>query len=65
LEIFRAAKFQDFSLQQWLGETPPRMVAEHLFAHDKKAGEKFLEEIKGAEKDPVKAKSNTQACGKS
>lgn len=56
LEIFRASKFQDFSLQQWLGETPKRMVAEHLFMHNKKAGEKFLEEIKGAEKDVVKAK---------
>ncbi len=56
LEIFRAAKFLDFSLQQWLGETPPRMVAEHLFMHNKEAGEKFLEEIKGAKKDVVKPK---------
>jgi len=56
LEIFRAPKFQDFSLFQWLGETPPRMVAEHLFMNNKKAGEKFLEEIKSAEKDLVKSK---------
>jgi oxalate decarboxylase family bicupin protein len=54
LEIFRADRFQDFSLFQWLGETPRRMVAEHLFAGDKKAGERFLESIAEAEKDPIK-----------
>jgi oxalate decarboxylase/phosphoglucose isomerase-like protein (cupin superfamily) len=56
LEIFRADKFQDFSLFQWLGETPKRMVADHLFANHKKAGEKFLKQIEDAEKDPIKAK---------
>lgn len=56
LEIFRAERFQDFSLFQWLGETPKRMVAEHLFAADKKAAEEFLKQIEGAEKDPVREK---------
>jgi oxalate decarboxylase family bicupin protein len=54
LEIFRADQFQDFSLFQWLGETPKRLVAEHIFATDRKAGKKFLEQIKGAEKDIIK-----------
>jgi oxalate decarboxylase/phosphoglucose isomerase-like protein (cupin superfamily) len=56
LEIFRADKFQDFSLFQWLGETPRRMVKDHLFATDKKAGEKFEQAIWDAEKDVIKAK---------
>ena len=54
LEIFRADKFQDFSLFQWMGETPQRLVKEHLFAQDKKSGEKFLKAIENAEKDPIK-----------
>ena len=54
LEIFRADKFQDFSLFQWMGETPQRMVKEHLFATDKKSGEKFIEAIENAEKDPIR-----------
>jgi oxalate decarboxylase family bicupin protein len=54
LEIFRAPKFEDFSLFQWLGETPRRMVKEHLFANDKKAGEKFEKAVWDAEKDAIK-----------
>ncbi|KAK5656435.1 hypothetical protein OQA88_4816 [Cercophora sp. LCS_1] len=53
LEIFRADEFRDFSLFQWLGETPQRMVVDTLFADDKEAGEKFLNEIKDAKKDEV------------
>ena len=56
LEIFRASKFEDFSLFQWMGETPKRLVADHLFATDKKAGEKFLKAIDSAEKDEIKSK---------
>lgn len=56
LEIFRADEFQDFSLFQWLGETPQRMVAEHVFADDKDAANEFLKQIEGAEKDPIKKK---------
>lgn len=54
LEIFRADQFQDFSLFQWLGETPQRMVIDHLFATDKKSGEKFLKAIEDAQKEPIK-----------
>ena len=54
LEIFRADKFQDFSLFQWMGETPKRMVADHLFTNDKKAAETFLKRVKDAEKDPIR-----------
>ncbi|KAK4244638.1 RmlC-like cupin domain-containing protein [Corynascus novoguineensis] len=53
LEIFRADRFRDFSLFQWLGETPRRMVADTLFQGDPKAGEKFLKEIEDAGKDEV------------
>lgn len=55
LEIFRSDKFQDFSLFQWLGETPQRLVAEHIFADDKEAAEEFLKGIEGAEKEPIKS----------
>ncbi|KAF2180311.1 oxalate decarboxylase family bicupin [Zopfia rhizophila CBS 207.26] len=58
LEIFRSDKFEDFSLFQWLGETPRRMVKEHLFATDKKAGEKFEQAIWDAEKDVIKEKTD-------
>lgn len=58
LEIFRADRFQDFSLFQWLGETPRRMVAEHIFASDPDAAEAFLKQIEGAEKDPIKDTSS-------
>lgn len=54
LEIFRADKFQDFSLFQWMGETPQRLVKEHLFAQDPKSAERFAEAIKGAERDPIR-----------
>lgn len=54
LEIFRADKFQDFSLFQWLGETPQRLVKEHLFANSPKEGEEFERAIKDAERDPIK-----------
>ncbi|KAK4185747.1 putative oxalate decarboxylase [Podospora australis] len=53
LEIFRADEFRDFSLFQWLGETPRRMVVDTLFADDKEAGEKFLKRIQDAEKDEI------------
>lgn len=56
LEIFRADEFLDFSLFQWLGETPQRMVVEHVFKDDGEAARKFLGQIKGAEKDPIKKK---------
>ncbi|KAE8454431.1 hypothetical protein EG329_000053 [Mollisiaceae sp. DMI_Dod_QoI] len=53
LEIFRAPKFEDFSLEQWLGNTPGRMVAEHLFQKNPNAGKKFVEELR-AGKEAVK-----------
>lgn len=53
LEVFRADQFRDFSLFQWLGETPQRMVADHLFKDDPESAEKFLSQIKDAQKDPV------------
>jgi oxalate decarboxylase family bicupin protein len=54
LEIFRADQFQDFSLFQWLGETPARLVKDHVFQHHPKAAKAFLEKIESAEKDVIK-----------
>ena len=53
LEIFRSDQFRDFSLFQWMGETPQRMVLDHLFADDKEAGEKFWKEVQDAKKDEI------------
>jgi oxalate decarboxylase family bicupin protein len=53
LEIFRADEFRDFSLFQWLGGTPRRMVVDTLFAGDKDAGEKFLKSIEDGGKDEI------------
>ncbi|KFA48480.1 hypothetical protein S40293_00435 [Stachybotrys chartarum IBT 40293] len=53
LEVFRADEFRDFSLFQWLGETPQRMVVDTLFADDKEAGDKFWHQVKDAYKDVV------------
>ncbi|RAH81997.1 Bicupin, oxalate decarboxylase/oxidase [Aspergillus japonicus CBS 114.51] len=54
LEIFRADRFRDFSLFQWMGETPRRNVAEHLFAEDPEAAREFLKSVESAEKDPIR-----------
>lgn len=54
LEVFRADKFRDFSLFQWMGETPRRMVVDHLFAGDEDNGRKFWDAVRDAEKDEVK-----------
>jgi oxalate decarboxylase family bicupin protein len=54
LEIFRADKFEDFSLFEWMGETPRRMVADTLFENDEDAAAKFLKQVKSAEKDPIR-----------
>ncbi|KAI0485141.1 oxalate decarboxylase [Xylariaceae sp. FL0804] len=53
LEVFRADAFRDFSLFQWMGETPRRLVVDHLFPHDKAAGERFWQRVKSADKDEV------------
>ena len=55
LEIFRADEFQDFSLFQWLGETPQRLVKDHLFQTDPKSAAKFEKAIQNAEKDAIKS----------
>lgn len=53
LEIFRADRFHDFSLFQWMGETPRRLVADHLFADDAEAARRFLDKVKDAAKDEI------------
>lgn len=53
LEIFRADEFRDFSLFQWMGETPQRMVMDHLFPDDKEGGEAFWDKVKDAQKDEI------------
>ena len=56
LEMFRASKFEDFSLDQWLAQTPATMVAEHLNLTGEKR-ETFLKSLskdKTAVKPPLK-----------
>lgn len=53
LEVFRADEFRDFSLFQWLGETPKRMVVDHLFKDDPENGEIFWNKVQSAEKDEI------------
>lgn len=53
LEVFKADEFRDFSLFQWMGETPKKMVIDHLFAEDPENGEIFWDKVKSAEKDEV------------
>ncbi|KAJ6784338.1 hypothetical protein PWT90_06157 [Aphanocladium album] len=53
LEIFRSDQFRDFSLFQWMGETPRRMVLDHLFADDKEAGDKFWDAVRDPSKDEI------------
>lgn len=38
-----------------MGETPQRLVKDHLFAHDPKSGEKFVKQVQNAEKDVIKS----------
>lgn len=60
LEVFRADQFRDFSLFQWLGETPRRLVVDHLFKDDPENAEKFWDRIKDAEKDEVTLPSDDE-----
>ena len=53
--IFISDEFQDFSLFQWMGETPKRLVQDHLFQHDPKSGEKFAKVVESAKKDVIKS----------
>ena len=55
LEMFKAPRFEDFSLEQWLAATPKRNVAEHLFDGHEAAGKKFVDELK-LSKMPIRAK---------
>ena len=53
LEVFRADEFRDFSLFQWMGETPKKTVIDHLFRDDPENGEIFWKKVQSAEKDEV------------
>ncbi|KAF4554207.1 Cupin-like protein 2 [Elsinoe fawcettii] len=56
LEMFRSDKFQDFSTEQWLAQTPATMVAEHLNLTGENR-EKFLKSLskdKTAVKPPIR-----------
>ncbi|KAI9635320.1 putative oxalate decarboxylase/oxidase [Dioszegia hungarica] len=52
LEMFRASKFEDFSTEQWLAQTPGQIVAEHLNLEGNKR-EEFLKGL-SKDKEPVK-----------
>ena len=34
LEILKAPKFSDVSLSQWIAETPPQIIKDHLMLED-------------------------------
>jgi oxalate decarboxylase family bicupin protein len=53
LGMFRADRFMDLSLFQWMGDTPKKLVMDHLFANDPTDGEKFWDKVKDAKKDPI------------
>jgi oxalate decarboxylase/phosphoglucose isomerase-like protein (cupin superfamily) len=53
LEVFRSDQFRDFSLFQWMGETPQRMVVDTLFADDADGAAKFWDKVKDAKKDEI------------
>ncbi|KXJ91758.1 oxalate decarboxylase oxdC [Microdochium bolleyi] len=53
LEVFKADEFRDFSLFQWMGETPKKLVVDHLFADDPKSGEIFWNKVNNPKKDEV------------
>lgn len=38
-----------------MGETPRRLVQDHLFQHDPKSGAKFAKAVENAEKDVIKS----------
>jgi oxalate decarboxylase family bicupin protein len=56
LEVFRASKFEDFSVEQWLAQTPATMVAEHMNLTGARKEEflKSLSKEKMAVKPPLK-----------
>ena len=53
LEVFKADEFRDFSLFQWMGESPKKMVIDHLFAEDLKNGKIFWDKVSSGKKDEV------------
>lgn len=53
LEMFRAPKFMDFSLEQWLANTPSALIVDCVFKANPKVGEKFVQDLEAA-KIPVK-----------
>jgi len=63
LEVFRADEFRDFSLFQWMGESPKKMVVDHLFANDPKSGEIFWNKVSSAKKDEVTLPDFEEAAG--
>ncbi|KAH7915558.1 putative oxalate decarboxylase/oxidase [Hygrophoropsis aurantiaca] len=56
LEVFRAPKFEDFSLEEWLRGSPDQMVLEHLNLQHSEHGRKFLDALHSSQgKQPVKS----------
>lgn len=47
LEMFRSDRFEDVSLNQWMSQTPPNLLKEHLGVDDK-----FIEKALHADKRP-------------
>jgi oxalate decarboxylase/phosphoglucose isomerase-like protein (cupin superfamily) len=52
LEMFRAPKFEDFSTEQWLANTPAQIVSDHLNLEGERKKE-FLAAL-SKDKEPIK-----------
>jgi len=66
LEMFKSAKFEDFSTEQWLAQTPATMVAEHLnlTGFDKQKFLSGLSKDKTAVKPPLRKNKSMSDMGK-
>lgn len=60
LEMFRAPRFEDFSVEQWLAQTPQTEVAEHLNLKGDRR-EEFFKEL-SRDKVPVKERERRKSA---
>jgi len=54
---------RDFSLFQWLGDTPQRQVVDTLFKDDEEAGKKFLEALQREQEDVTLPPQSEESTG--
>jgi hypothetical protein len=54
LKSWRSSAPINSKTSQWLGETPQKLVREHLFANSPKEAKEFEEALKDVRPDPIK-----------